>query len=66
MPQGPDFWRWELLLALGLEKGFALVFRLGPKPELYSHPIEALDCRKPKTVGLRQDKSQELLEFGLF
>jgi hypothetical protein len=50
----------------GVGKGVRPVFRLGLKPELYRQDLEALDCRKPKTVGLRQDKSQEILEFGLF
>jgi hypothetical protein len=41
----------------GVGKGVRPVFRLGLKPELYRQDLEALDCRKPKTVGLRQDKS---------
>jgi hypothetical protein len=40
--------------------------RESPKLELYNPTPEALDWEKPKTVGLRQDKSQDFLEFGLF
>jgi hypothetical protein len=50
---------------LGLEKVFTYL-EVRSKPELYSQPLQALDWGKPKTVGLRQDKSQDFLEFGLF
>jgi hypothetical protein len=50
---------------LGLEKVFTYL-EVRSKLELYRQDLEALDWGKPKTVGLRQDKSQEILEFGLF
>jgi hypothetical protein len=56
----------DYFLAFGVGKGLRPDFRLGLKPELYRQDLEALDWGKPKTVGLRQDKSQEFLEFGLF
>jgi hypothetical protein len=40
--------------------------RVSQKPELYRQGPKALNWQKPKTVGLRQDKSQDFLEFGLF
>jgi hypothetical protein len=40
--------------------------RLGPDPGLYRQGPKGLNWQKPKTVGLRQDKSQDLLRFSLF
>jgi hypothetical protein len=52
--------------SFGLGKGHCLKLRLEPNPELYRQGHKGLNWGKPKTVGLRQDKSQDFLEFGLF